>query len=122
MISEVADHLGRVIGYLKKTGQYYNTLIVLTCDHGEQLGDHHLLGKLGYFDESFRIPLVIRDPSPTATVSRGRIVDQCTETIDVMPTILAWVGAEVPRACDGRSLLPFLTRRKASRLAHRSPL
>ena len=108
MISEVDDHLGRVIGYLKETGQYDNTLIVFTCDHGEQLGDHHLLGKLGYFDESFRIPLVIRDPSPEAVSSYGRIVDQFTETIDVMPTILTWVGAEVPRACDGRSLLPFL--------------
>ncbi len=66
MISEVDDHLGRVIGYLKETGQYDHTLIVFTCDHGEQLGDHHLLGKIGYFDESFRIPLVIRDPSPEA--------------------------------------------------------
>ena len=92
MISEVDDHLGRVIGYLKETGQYDHTLIVFTCDHGEQLGDHHLLGKIGYCDESFRIPLVIRDPSPAAASSRGRIVDQFTETIDVMPTILAWVG------------------------------
>ena len=108
MISEVDDHLGRVIGYLKETGQYDHTLIVFTCDHGEQLGDHHLLGKIGYCDESFRIPLVIRDPSPAAVSSRGRIVDQFTETIDVMPTILAWLGMEVPHACDGRSLLPFL--------------
>ena len=81
-----------VIGYLKASGQYDNTLIVFTCDHGEQLGDHHLLGKLGYFDESFRIPLIIRDPSPEADTSRGRIVEQFTETIDVMPTILAWLG------------------------------
>jgi arylsulfatase A-like enzyme len=108
MISEVDEHLGRVIGYLKETGQYDNTLIVFTCDHGEQLGDHYLLGKIGYFDESFHIPLVIRDPSPEAACGRGRIVDQYTETIDVMPTILTWLGAEVPRACDGRSLLPFL--------------
>jgi arylsulfatase A-like enzyme len=108
MISEVDDHLGRVIGYLKETGQYDHTLIVFTCDHGEQLGDHYLLGKIGYFDESFHIPLVIRDPSPEAGGSRGRIVDQFTETIDVMPTILTWIGAEVPHACDGRSLLPFL--------------
>jgi arylsulfatase A-like enzyme len=108
LISEVDDHLGRVIAYLKATDQYDDTLIIFTCDHGEQLGDHHLLGKLGYFDESFRIPLVIRDPSPEAAGSRGRIVDQFTETIDVMPTILAWVGAEVPRVCDGRSLQPFL--------------
>ena len=108
MISEIDAHLGRVIAHLKATGQYENTLIVFTCDHGEQLGDHHLLGKIGYFDESFRIPLVIRDPSPAAQRSRGRIVEEFSETIDVLPTILEWVGAEVPRACDGRSLLPFL--------------
>lgn len=108
LISEVDEHLGKVFAYLKQTGQYDNTLIVFTCDHGEQLGDHYLLGKIGYFDESFRIPLVIRDPSPEATSSRGRIVEQFTETIDVMPTILDWVGAPVPRACDGRSLRPFL--------------
>lgn len=41
-------------------------------------------------------------------MSRGRIVEQFTETIDVMPTILEWVGASLPRACDGRSLRPFL--------------
>jgi arylsulfatase A-like enzyme len=108
LISEVDDHLGRVIGYLKETGQYDDTLIVFTCDHGEQLGDHHLLGKLGYFDESFRIPLVIRDPSPEAAAGRGRIVDQFTETIDVMPTMLEWVGLDTPRPCDGQSLRPFL--------------
>ncbi|MBM3222259.1 MAG: alkaline phosphatase family protein [Candidatus Tectomicrobia bacterium] len=108
MISEVDAHVGRVLGYLKDTGQYDNTLIVFTCDHGEQLGDHYLLGKIGYFDASFQIPLIIRDPSAAAAGSRGRIVEQFTETIDVMPTVLSWVGAEVPRACDGRSLLPFL--------------
>ena len=108
LISEVDDHLGRVFAYLKATGQYENTLIIFTCDHGEQLGDHHLLGKIGYFDESFHIPLVIRDPSPEAASNYGRIVDQYTETIDVMPTVLDWVGTAVPRACDGRSLRPFL--------------
>jgi arylsulfatase A-like enzyme len=108
LISEVDDHLGRVIGHLKATGEYDQTLLVFTCDHGEQLGDHHLLGKIGYCDESFRIPLVIRDPSPEAAGSRGRIVEQFTETIDVMPTILEWVGAEVPQTCDGWSLLPFV--------------
>ena len=108
LISEIDDHLGRVMRFLKETEQYDNTLIVMTCDHGEQLGDHHLLGKLGYFDESFRIPLVIYDPSPEANSRRGTIVEQFTETIDVMPTILAWLGAEASRPCDGVSLLPFM--------------
>lgn len=108
LISEVDDHVGRVLDFLRETGQWDDTLIVLTCDHGEQLGDHHLLGKIGYFDESFRIPLIVRDPSALADGARGRIVDAFTETIDVMPTILEWVGAPVPRPCDGVSLAPFL--------------
>jgi arylsulfatase A-like enzyme len=108
LITEVDAQIGRVLRYLRDSGQEDSTLVVLTCDHGEQLGDHHLLGKLGYFDESFRIPLIVRDPSPEAAPARGRIVDAFTETIDVMPTILEWVGAPVPRACDGVSLLPFL--------------
>src|SRR5882724_9635096 len=107
LMSEIDDHLGRVFAYLKETGQWDDTLIVFTCDHGEQLGDHHLLGKIGYFDESYRIPMIIRDPRAEANSSRGSIVDKFTETIDTMPTVLEWLGLEVPRQCDGRSLLPF---------------
>ena len=52
MISEVNDCLGQVFAHLDATGQWEDTLIIFTSDHGEQLGDHHLLGKLGYYDES----------------------------------------------------------------------
>jgi arylsulfatase A-like enzyme len=107
LLSEVDDHLGRVFAYLKATGQWDDTLIVFTCDHGEQLGDHHLLGKIGYFDESYRIPMIVRDPRREANATRGTIVEKFTETIDTMPTILEWLGLPVPRQCDGRSLLPF---------------
>lgn len=107
LMSEIDDHLGRVFDYLKETGQWDDTLIIFTCDHGEQLGDHHLLGKIGYFDESYRIPMVIRDPRAAANGARGSIVERFTETIDTMPTILEWLGLPVPRQCDGYSLLPF---------------
>jgi len=59
-----------------------------------------------YFDQSFRVPLVIRDPRPEA--ARGRRVTQFSEAIDVSPTIIDWLGGEVPRSMDGRSLVPFL--------------
>jgi arylsulfatase A-like enzyme len=107
LMSEIDDHLGRVFDYLKATGQWEDTLIVFTCDHGEQWGDHHLLGKVGYFDESYRIPMIIRDPRQEANGTRGTIVDRFTETIDTMPTILDWLGLPIPRQVDGRSLLPF---------------
>ncbi len=108
LMSEIDDHLGRVFDYLKKTGQWDDTLIIFTCDHGEQSGDHHLLGKIGYFDESYRIPMIVRDPRREANGTRGTIVEKFTETIDTTPTILEWLGLPIPRQVDGRSLLPFV--------------
>ncbi len=107
LMSEIDDHLGRMFAYLEETGQWDDTLIVFTCDHGEQSGDHHLLGKIGYFDESYRIPMIVRDPRAEANGTRGTIVEKFTETIDTMPTILEWLGLPVPRQCDGQSLLSF---------------
>ena len=105
MMTEVDDQVGRVFAFLEETGQWDDTLIIFTSDHGEQLGDHHLLGKLGYFDESFRIPLVIHAPGASAA---GAIVAAPTESIDVLPTMLDWLGAPLPNALDGRSLLGFV--------------
>lgn len=108
LIAELDEHLGRIMAYLKDSGLYDSTLIVFTSDHGEQLGDHHLLGKLGYFDESYHIPLVIRDPRASANGTRGQTVEAFTEAVDVMPTILDWLGAPKPRDCAGASVMPFV--------------
>src|SRR3546814_6117835 len=51
--------------------------------------------------------MIIRNPDRPADATRGEIVDRYTETVDTMPTILEWIGAEIPRQCDGRSLLDF---------------
>jgi arylsulfatase A-like enzyme len=104
MMEEVDFHVGRLIDYLKQSGQYDDTLIVFSSDHGEQLGDHFLLGKQGYFDASYHIPLIVRVPDGGA---RGRQIDRFTEAVDIMPSILEWLGCEVPIACDGESLMPF---------------
>nr|WP_314071017.1 phosphoric/sulfuric ester hydrolase PehA [uncultured Roseococcus sp.] len=106
MMTEIDDNLGQVFDYLDQTGQWEETTIIFTSDHGEQLGDHYLLGKIGYFDESFRIPLVVKE---AGTPRRpGAIEDAFTESVDVMPTILEHLGGQIPHACDGRSLLPLL--------------
>ncbi len=108
MMTEVDDAIGKVIDLLKQNGQYEDTIIVFGSDHGDQLWDHHLLGKSVYFDQSFRIPLIIRAPGEKLKSSRGRIVNAFTENIDIVPTILDLLGADIPRQCDGKSLLPFL--------------
>lgn len=107
MVSEVDHELGRLIEHLRETGAYDRTLIVVVSDHGEQLGDHWMFGKYGYFDASFRVPLIVRDPRREADGGRGRQVGAFTENVDVMPTILDWLGLEAPAQCDGLSLLPF---------------
>lgn len=108
MQSEVDHWLGALFAGLKALGEWGRTLVVLTSDHGEQLGDHWCMGKLGWFDESFHVPLVVRDPRPTADASRGQVVQEFTEHVDIVPTILDLLGAEIPTQCDGRSLRPFL--------------
>ncbi len=106
LITEVDHHIGRLVQTLRTLGVYDDTLIVLTSDHGEQLGDHHLLGKRGWFDASVRIPLILRDPHRPD--SHGRTVDAMTESVDLMPTVLVWLGEEVPAQCDGHSLMPLV--------------
>jgi len=113
LMTEVDHHIGRIIDFLERTGQYDNTLVIFTSDHGEYLGDHHLMAKNGYFDQAFHVPLIVRDPDKTADGLRGKRVDAFTEAVDLMPTILEWIGNDVPPQCDGESLLPFLHDGKA---------
>lgn len=104
LIAEVDAAIGAVLAELDRTGQAEETLILFTADHGEQLGDHGLLGKLGWFDQSYHLPLVVAGPG----VAPGRRVDAFTEAVDLMPTLLDAVGLPVPRACDGMALTPWL--------------
>jgi arylsulfatase A-like enzyme len=106
--SEVDDQLGRLFAYLDGQGLSSRTLVVLTSDHGEMGGDHWLVGKCGYWDESFHIPLIVRDPLAGGDATRGLVVSQPTESVDVAPTILDWLGAQIPVQCDGWPLTPFV--------------
>jgi len=105
LVAELDHHFGRIISHLKRAGQYDNTLIVVTSDHGEMLGDHHCWGKSNYFDAAYRVPLVIRSPGRGKA---GHRVMAPTESIDVTPTILDLLDMEVPDSMNGRSLAPFL--------------
>ncbi|RMF40906.1 MAG: phosphonate monoester hydrolase, partial [Alphaproteobacteria bacterium] len=75
LAAEVDHHLGRVIEFLKQTGQYDDTLLIVCSDHGEMLGDHGFWSKVTVFDAAYRIPLIIRDP---AGLGAGRVVTQPT--------------------------------------------
>ena len=110
-VAELDHHVGRIVSWLRETGQYDSTTIIVTADHGEMLGDYGCWGKVHYRDAAFRIPLVIKLPK-SAGVTTGRQVTLPTESIDVAPTILDLAGIEVPDTMDGRSLKSLLHGRK----------
>jgi arylsulfatase A-like enzyme len=106
MVSEVDAQLGRVWATLRELDMWDDTLVIVTADHGEQLGDHGLIQKLGYFEESHHILGLIRDPAhPEA---HGTVVDSFTENVDIFPTICEAIGVPVPAQCDGMPLTPYL--------------
>lgn len=107
-MAEVDFQLGRLLDHLERTDALDRTLVVFTSDHGDQMGDHWLVEKLGWWDESYHVPLLVADPRAEADGARGTVVAAVTESVDVMPTICEWMGGEIPVACDGRSLRPFL--------------
>jgi arylsulfatase A-like enzyme len=106
MISEVDANLGRVWQTLESLGQWDNTVIVITADHGEQLGDQGLLGKAGFYESSYHILGLVRDPSRTA--GHGRVVNSFTENVDILPTLCEAMSITIPAQCDGYPLTPFL--------------
>lgn len=106
MVSEVDAQLGRVWDTLRELGMWDDTMIVVTADHGEQLGDHGLVQKVGWFEECHHILGIVRHPGHPA--AWGSVVDAFTENIDLFPTICDYIGAPVPTQCDGLPLTPFL--------------
>ncbi len=106
LATEVDHHIGRILDFLRESGQYEETLIVVTADHGDMLGDHHVWGKHVPFESAFHVPLIIRDPKNRE--SAGAVVNRFTESIDLAPTLSDWIGEDANIAFNGRSLLPFL--------------
>ena len=106
MISEVDAQLGRVWEHLQRTGHWENTVVVVTADHGEQMGDQGLKQKVGFYASSYHIVGIVRDPARPAT--HGSVVERFTENIDVFPTLCDAMGIPVPAQCDGLPLTPLL--------------
>ena len=106
MISEVDHHLGRIWDALRRRGEWDRTVIVITADHGEQLCDQGLVGKAGFFESSYHILGIVRDPRHPHGF--GRVVTEFTENVDIMPTLCEALGQPVPLQCDGVPLTRFL--------------
>jgi arylsulfatase A-like enzyme len=102
-LMDVDDMVAGLVGHLDNLGQLENTLIVYTSDHGYMWGEHSMISKSTPFDESVRVPLLVRwDAGGIPQSVRRRDV---VANIDIAPTIYDVAGITPPYAVDGRSLL-----------------
>ena len=111
LIKQCDDQIGVLMDHLDATGRADDTLIVLTSDHGDFLGDHWLGEKTFFHDASVRVPLIVCDPSPEADATRGTATDALVEAIDLAPTFVQVAGrdpATLDHVLEGRSLLPLI--------------
>ncbi len=103
-LGAVDDGIGDIYSILKQKGILDNTVIILAGDNGFFLGEHDLLDKRLMFEESIRIPLLIRYP---AKIKGGTTIEQLVLNIDLAPTILDMAGISVPLHMQGKSWVPL---------------
>jgi arylsulfatase A-like enzyme len=109
LIKQCDDQLGVLLDYLETAGRMDDTMIVLTSDHGDYLGDHWLGEKDLFHEQSVKVPLIIYDPRKESSATRGTTCDALVESIDIAATFVEAAGGKVPdHIIEGRSLLPFL--------------
>ncbi|GAF86060.1 unnamed protein product, partial [marine sediment metagenome] len=104
-VKGVDDNLKRVIDYLKENGIYDNTVIMYTGDQGFMLGEHDYQDKRWAYEESMRMPFIVRYPK---TIKAGTRTDAIVENVDFAPTILDFAGVATPKYMQGRSFKSIL--------------
>lgn len=94
-----------VFDALKESGEWENTIVIFTSDHGYHLGDHFLWGKVTLFDIGARVPFIIHAPGVTKPGTRSEAM---VELIDIYPTLAQLTGLNPPDHLEGMSLRPLL--------------
>ena len=109
LIKQCDDQMGVLFDWLEKSGRMQDTMIVLTSDHGDFLGDHWMGEKTFFHNTSTKVPLIIYDPSEEADATRGLVCDALVESIDLAPTFVEIAGGTpADHVLEGESLLPII--------------
>ena len=109
LIKQCDDQLGRILEHLEQTDTLKDTMIVLTSDHGDYLGDHWLGEKDLFHEQSVKVPMIIYDPRAGADATRGTTSDALVESIDLAPTFVDFAGGKIAdHILEGRSLTPLM--------------
>ena len=112
LITEVDEAIGRIVGELQAQGVYDTTLIAVIGDNGYFQADRGLADKWYPYEESIRVPLVVRDPR-LAPERRGMTRGEFALNLDVAPTLVAAAGLAVPAVMQGRDLSPLYLNARA---------
>jgi arylsulfatase A-like enzyme len=100
LCSLVDTHVGTILDTLTECGLDEHTIVVYTSDHGDMMGSHRLLAKCVMFEEAARVPLLVRLPGQGA----ARRITTPVSQVDLVPTLLDWMGQPIPDHLEGKSL------------------
>lgn len=105
-IKSVDDSVGQLMEYLDEAGLADNTLVIYSSDQGFYLGDHGWYDKRWMYEESLKMPFIVKWPGQTAA---GSTSDAMIQNLDYAETFLEIAGAEIPADMQGKSLVPILS-------------
>jgi arylsulfatase A-like enzyme len=104
-LRSVDESIGSVLDYLKEAGLDENTLVIYMGDNGFAWGEHGLIDKRQFYEESVRIPMLVRCPS---LFNGGIVVENMVQNVDIAPTIMDYLGVEKAPQMVGYSFIPLL--------------
>ncbi len=104
-VKSVDDNIGRVLTYLKENNLEENTVIVVTSDQGFYLGDHGFFDKRFIYEESLRMPFMVKYPE---RIKAGSVNEDIITNIDFAPTLLELAGITTTQKMQGTSFVPVL--------------
>lgn len=108
MLRLIDDQFKRLIEGLRKRGLEENTIVIYLSDHGDFAGEYGLIRKGPDLpDVLCRIPFIWRGPGIAA---QGRMAESYADIVDILPTLCDMIGTEIPFGCQGKSILPLLTK------------
>ncbi|HJZ38856.1 MAG TPA: sulfatase [Bacteroidales bacterium] len=104
-LRSIDESIGAVLDFLKEAGLDENTLVIYMGDNGFAWGEHGLIDKRQFYEESVRVPMLVRCP---AILKGGTTIEKMVQNVDVAPTILDYAGIKKPEQMVGYSFLPLM--------------
>lgn len=110
MVSHLDHSIGKIHRALRESGEWENTIVIHTADHGLAVGQHGLMGKQNMYDHSMRVPLIFGGAFSTP----GKKSEALCYLHDLFPTLCEAAGIEIPKNIHGKSLFPLIQAKKDS--------